>query len=90
MSSSQCPPGQLCFNREIFMLVAVFVFVLAIYGHSKSNPDGSTSTQTESISSKVNEPMTVNSTRISSDLSNPVSTIQVDLETDLFPYNQRF
>ena len=85
MSFSQCPPGQLCFNREIFMIVAVFVFVLAIYGHSKSNSDVPISTQTESISSKVNEPMTVNSTRITSDLTNPVSTIQVDLDTDRVP-----
>ena len=59
MTSNQCPPGQLCFNREIFMLVAVFVFILAIYGYSKSE---SRTTVLHDNSPNIHEPLTINTT----------------------------
>lgn len=79
--ANQCPPGQLCFNREIFMLVAVFIFVLAIYGHSRSEHSSSGVSQPETPPQAINEPMTVSSTRIQQREAPQSSSIQVDLST---------
>ena len=77
MSTNQCPTGQLCFNREIFMLVAVFVLVLSIYGYSKSE----SLSQVLSIPSQnINEPLTINTnTPIKLADPSPVRNMQIEI-----------
>jgi hypothetical protein len=59
------------------MLVAVFVFVLAVYGYSKSESQGNIQ---EESSRNINEPMTINTTRTITDTNLvPTQTVQFEV-----------
>ena len=37
MIIEKCPVGYLCFNREIFIIIAIFIIGLAVYGFNNNN-----------------------------------------------------